>query len=47
MGIQKKWFRFQWGHNLAVMDTILTEDLIESPRELFQWGHNLAVMDTV
>ena len=37
---------FQWGHNLAVMDTKPMGN-VKAGIEMFQWGHNLAVMDTV
>ena len=39
--------RFQWGHNLSVMDTSSKNTPRKTPttRE-FQWGHNLSVMDT-
>ena len=40
--------RFQWGHNLSVMDTSSKNTPRKTPttRE-FQWGHNLSVMDTL
>ena len=40
--------RFQWGHNLSVMDTSSKNTPEENfmTNHMFQWGHNLSVMDT-